>query len=107
MNPKHRSVPSPHRRGFLGGTLLGLAGGVLAGLPMSSAPGAEPKTKTKLTGLYPADAPAADSGYTPGILAEQHRLIFVSGQGPRDLNADMETQIRQTFERISKVLAAA
>ena len=107
MNPKHRGAQSARRRGFLGGTLLGLAGGVLAGSPMSSALGAEAKTKARLTGLYPADAPAADSGYTPGILAEQHRLIFVSGQGPRDLNADMETQMRQTFERIGKILEAA
>ena len=35
------------------------------------------------------------------------RVVFVSGQGPRDLDADMEKQIRQTFERIGKVLEAA
>ena len=33
-------------------------------------------------------------------------MVFVSGQGPRDLAADMETQMRQTFERIGEVLAA-
>jgi enamine deaminase RidA (YjgF/YER057c/UK114 family) len=34
-------------------------------------------------------------------------LIFVSGQGPADLTADMETQMRQTFQRIGRVLAEA
>src|SRR5205085_4252461 len=60
-----------------------------------------------LTALSPADAPAADVGYTPGISAEGRRLVFVSGQGPRDLEAGMEIQIRQTFDRIGKVLEAA
>ena len=58
-------------------------------------------------GLYPKDAPSADVGYSPGILAEGQKLIFVSGQGPRDLKADMETQMRQTFERIGQVLKEA
>ena len=31
-------------------------------------------------------------------------MIFVSGKGPRDKKADMETQIRQTLENIQKVL---
>ena len=57
--------------------------------------------------LYPGDAPPDDVGYSPGILAEGRRIVFVSGQGPRDLNADPETQIRQTFERIRSVLEAA
>ena len=33
-------------------------------------------------------------------------MIFVSGQGPADYDADMETQIRQTFQRIGAVLKA-
>ena len=33
--------------------------------------------------------------------------MFVSGQGPKDLDADMETQIRQTFDRIGLVLKEA
>jgi enamine deaminase RidA (YjgF/YER057c/UK114 family) len=32
--------------------------------------------------------------------------VFVSGQGPKDLKADMETQFRQTFDRIGLVLKA-
>jgi enamine deaminase RidA (YjgF/YER057c/UK114 family) len=59
------------------------------------------------TPLHPPDAPPDDAGYTPGILAEGQRIVFVSGQGPRDLNADVETQIRQTFERIRIILATA
>ena len=61
----------------------------------------------KRKGLYPKEAPSADVGYSPGILAEGQKIIFVSGQGPRDLKADMETQMRQTFERIGKVLKEA
>lgn len=57
--------------------------------------------------LQPADARPDDSGYSAGIVAEGRRVVFVSGQGPRDLNADVETQIRQTFERIRAVLEAA
>ena len=61
----------------------------------------------KRKGLYPKEAPSADVGYSPGILAEGQKLIFVSGQGPRDLKADTETQMRQTFERIGEVLKEA
>ena len=61
----------------------------------------------RITGLNPPSAPAADVGYTPGILAEGGRFVFVSGQGAADLTADMETQFRQTFERIGAILAQA
>lgn len=61
----------------------------------------------KRKGLYPKSAPSADVGYSPGIEVEGRKLIFVSGQGPRDLQADMETQMRQTFERIAEVLQEA
>ena len=96
------------RRDFLGGALVGLAGGSLGALSpelTQAAPGE--KSKAKLKGLHPKGAPSADVGYTPGILAEGQRLVFVSGQGPEDLKADVETQIRQTFERIGLVLEAA
>jgi enamine deaminase RidA (YjgF/YER057c/UK114 family) len=107
MTPKKRTRKNTTRRNFLGGALLGVAGGSMAVLPATTVTGAESETKPKLTGLSPADAPAADIGYTPGILAEGRKLVFVSGQGPRDLDAEMETQIRQTLERIGKVLEAA
>ena len=49
-----------------------------------------PLQPARIIGLNPPDAPAADKGYTPGIHAEGQRLGSVSGQGPRDYNADME-----------------
>ena len=61
----------------------------------------------KIKGLNPPDATEDDAGYTPGILAEGKRLVFISGQGPRDFGADMETQFRQTFERIKVILEQA
>ena len=64
-------------------------------------------SRVRRKGLTPGGLPPADSGYTQGILAEQGRLVFVSGQGPDDLNADMETQIRQTMENIGRVLKEA
>lgn len=92
------------RRAFIAGSIAGLAGGAMAagGGTVNAA------SNVKLTGLDPDGAPAADSGYTPGIKAEGGQtVIFVSGQGPEDNNADMETQMRQTFDRIGKVLAEA
>lgn len=92
------------RRAFMTGTIAGLAGGAA----MLAASTATAASNVKLTGLDPDAAPAADSGYTPGIKAEGGQtVIFVSGQGPEDYNIDMETQMRQTFDRIGKVLAEA
>lgn len=92
------------RRAFMTGTIAGLAGGAMA---LTAAP-AIAAEKVKLTGIDPDGAPAADSGYTPGIKAEGGQtVIFVSGQGPEDYDADMETQMRQTFDRIGKILAEA
>jgi enamine deaminase RidA (YjgF/YER057c/UK114 family) len=72
----------------------------------NSAEAAEP-AGVKRTGLYPDGVPSADVGYSPGISAEGKRVIFVSGQGSDDVKADMETQMRQTFDKIGKVLAEA
>jgi 2-iminobutanoate/2-iminopropanoate deaminase len=66
-----------------------------------------PSRSVKIKGLNPPDAPAADVGYTPGILAEGRRLVFISGQGPRDYKADLETQFRQTFDRIKLIVEQA
>lgn len=111
MAGNRKRPPATSRRNFLGGTFAGLAGGSLAGAQTVSAQAAASKTKAnsqvKLTGLQPDGAPAADVGYTPAILAEGRRLLFISGQGPRDYNADMETQFRQTFERIQLILEQA
>ena len=100
------------RRDFLGGALLGLAGGSLAAsLPGSPARAAEgggaESGGGKRQGLSPEGAVASAAGYTSGIVVEGKRLIFVSGQGPNDYDADLETQCRQTLENIGKVLAEA
>ena len=87
-------------------TGAGLAGGSIPGTSLVAAEG-EKSTAAKRIGLHPDGAPAADVGYSPGILAEGRRVVCVSGQGPEDVKADMETQMRQTFERIGKILAAA
>jgi enamine deaminase RidA (YjgF/YER057c/UK114 family) len=105
MSEPHPRKQTDDRRVFLGLALLGTSAGSLGAL----APGAEAgdeKPTARLQGLQPAGAPAAAPGYSPGIRAEGHRVIFVSGQGPSDLKADMETQIRQTFDHIGLVLKA-
>ncbi len=61
----------------------------------------------QIQALQPGGAPAAAPGYSPGILASGGRIVVVSGQGPEDLSADMETQVRQTFDRIRLILEAA
>jgi len=53
------------------------------------------------------DAPGvevASATYSAAVLAEGAKTLFISGQGPRDLDADPETQIRQTFEQIGSIL---
>src|SRR5206468_4287142 len=95
-------------RTFLSGAVCGLAAGSLATLPQGAGAADDVvKRPARRTGLDPPGAPAAADGYSPGIVAGGERVVFVSGQGPRDLKADIETQIRQTFERIGQVLAEA
>jgi len=94
------------RRDFLGMALLGATGGSLMALGEGAAAPAVEEQQSRLRGLFPEAAPAAAPGYSPGIAAEGRRFVFVSGQGPQDVKADMETQIRQTFDRIGLVLRA-
>jgi enamine deaminase RidA (YjgF/YER057c/UK114 family) len=104
MNPGSSHSPSEPRRDFLGAALVGLAtGSVLC----STAHAEGQADATSIKGLFPPAAPAAAAGYSPGIVAQGRKVVFVSGQGPADLKADMETQIRQTLERIGAVLKAA
>ena len=103
------SPSSRGRRAFLTSALVSIAGGVpviASGAEEAISAATSPRS-VKIKGLNPPDAPAADVGYTPGILAEGLRLVFISGQGPRDYSADMETQFRQTFERIKVILEQA
>ncbi len=96
------------RRDFLGSAVLGVAAGGVLGLSAASSKADDGDVKTsKIIGLTPKGAPAADSGYTPGILALGTRLVYTSGQGPKDYDADMETQMRQTMDRIGLILEEA
>ncbi len=96
------------RRNFLGAAFTGMAGaaGVLA-VSGDSAIAAQEAARPEIQSLFPKGAPAAAPGYSPGIAAKGTQVVFVSGQGPADLTVDMETQIRQTFDRIGLVLKAA
>ncbi|HUT90602.1 MAG TPA: Rid family hydrolase [Thermoguttaceae bacterium] len=108
MTDHHKQDQPGVRRVFLGGALAAATGGSLAAFSSASAqPRTERKSKAKRTGLTPEGLPPADSGYTQGILAEGQRLVFVSGQGPDDLTADVETQLRQTLKNIGDVLQVA
>ena len=51
------------------------------------------------------DTPVSALPFSPSVCFGD--LVFISGQGPRDYNADMETQFRQTFERIKIILEQA
>jgi enamine deaminase RidA (YjgF/YER057c/UK114 family) len=109
MNENDLHFEPSHRRKFVSGAFVGgAAGWLLAGsaLTAAEAPGGDPLPISKKA-LRPREAPSADVGYSPGIVAEGRRLLFVSGQGPQDLKADMETQIRQTFDRIGSILKEA
>ena len=104
-NDRLNKTTGKNRRDFLAATLIGAAASSLAVSSTNAAQDSAVKNSgAKRRGLFPKDAPSADVGYSPGIVAETSKVIFVSGQGPRDLNADMETQMRQTFERIGIVL---
>lgn len=107
MSPPRPRIPSTARRRFMGSAVAALAGGSIAAPATAAGSEQASPTRAAITGLSPPGAPAADVGYTAGILAEGRRLIYVSGQGPEDLKADMETQVRQTFQRIGHVLEAA
>jgi hypothetical protein len=67
---------APDRRAFLATALLGAS----AGIPALTKGGEQPESgipgsKFKIQGINPPDAPAADVGYTPGIMAEGQRLV--------------------------------
>jgi enamine deaminase RidA (YjgF/YER057c/UK114 family) len=108
MNDQHQANEERRRRGFLKATVAGMAGGSLAALSASSAgDAAEPPAKPLRQGLSPSGLPPADSGYSQGVMARAGELLFISGQIPDDRSAPMETQIRQTLEKIGQVLESA
>lgn len=97
------------RRELLSRAAVAAAGGIVAGAALPAvARGEQPAAgNVERRALRPPGAPAADSGYSPAILATGQQMLFISGQGPEDLDADMETQIRQTFDRIGLLLETA
>jgi enamine deaminase RidA (YjgF/YER057c/UK114 family) len=93
------------RRDVLRSATLAAAGGLLF---EQFATAAESSTvNVKRQALHPEGAPAADIGYSPAILAEGKKVLMISGQGPKDHKADMETQIRQTLDKIGLLLKSA
>ena len=104
--PKQPSSDGTHlRRDILRSVTFAAAGGLLFD---QIAKADEPApTGIHRKALHPEGAPAADIGYSPAILAQGQRVLFISGQGPKDIKADMETQIRQTFDKIGILLKAA
>ncbi len=93
------------RRDVLRGAVIAAAGGLLFD-QLAQADDAEPNG-LKRQALHPPGAPAADVGYSPALLVQGQRVLFISGQGSKDHHADMETQIRQTLDRIGILLKAA
>jgi len=92
------------RRDLLRSATLAAAGGLLfdnfAAAADMSPKGIERK------GLFPEGAPAAAPGYSPALIAQGQWILLISGQGPKDRDADMETQVRQTLDKIGILLKA-
>jgi enamine deaminase RidA (YjgF/YER057c/UK114 family) len=105
LKPDEATQSGGQRRQFLSGMVTGTAFGLVACPDNVSAQADKPAITRRA--LRPAGAPSADVGYSPAIVAEGQRLLFISGQGPEDVHADMETQIRQTFDRIGILLKEA
>jgi enamine deaminase RidA (YjgF/YER057c/UK114 family) len=57
--------------------------------------------------IQPSGVATASPHYSPAILTNGGKMLFISGQGPRNLDADPETQIRETFEQIGAILKEA
>ena len=107
IEPLHATALQTRRR-LIGLLASGGAGAVLASAGAKRATAQEPAPAgAGPRAIQPATVQAADASYSPGLLAEGKRILFVSGQGPKDLKADPETQMRQTFENIGAVLEAA
>ena len=107
MTKKQSDLSQSARRDFVGAAILG-TGGVLVGSQLTAvAAGEGDQASFSRQALRPAGAPSDDVGYSPAILSTGQKMLFISGQGPKDYDADMETQVRQTFDRIGLLLEAA
>ena len=95
------------RRGAVRALSAGAAALALGAAAKKSAAAEAAPAAFELRGIFPESVKAAHPTYSPGILASGSKVLFISGQGPRDYSADPETQVRQTMENICAVLAAA
>lgn len=93
------------RRDLICGATLAAAGGLL--FDQFAKADEAPSASVQRKALHAEGAPAADVGYSPAILAEGKKILMISGQGPKDQKADMETQIRQTLDKIGLLLKSA
>jgi len=105
MSKRNNSEDTHLRRDVLRNMTLAAAGGLLFNQVAQAADATSSAVERKA--VRAEGAPAADIGYSPALLAQGQRLLFISGQGPKDIKADMETQIRQTFDKIGLLLKAA
>src|SRR5438128_429225 len=94
------------RRDVLRSATLAAAGGLLFD-QLAKADEANTPKSIKRQALHAEGAPAADIGYSPAMLAQGQRILMISGQGSKDRHADMEAQIRQTFDKLGLLLKAA
>ena len=57
--------------------------------------------------IQPEGVTTAAPFYSPAVLAQGQQVLFISGQGPKNYEADIEIQIRETFEQIRSIVEAA
>lgn len=105
MSKRANSEGTHRRRDVLRNITLAAAGGLLFDQIATADEATSASVERKA--VRAEGAPAADIGYSPALVAQGQRLLFISGQGPKDIKADMETQIRQTFDKIGLLLKAA
>jgi len=105
MSKRNTSNDTHLRRDILRNMTFAAAGGLL--FDRVAKAGEAPSTAVERKAIRAEGAPAADIGYSPALLAQGQKLLYISGQGPKDIKADMETQIRQTFDKIGLLLKAA
>src|SRR6478672_11521760 len=102
------NTPEPQgnlaRRDLLRTATLAAAGGLLF---ERIANAEEAPTGVKRQAVRAEGAPAADIGYSSALIAEGKKVLVISGQGHTDHTADIETQIRQTMDKIGQLLKAA
>jgi enamine deaminase RidA (YjgF/YER057c/UK114 family) len=105
MSTRSPSDATRARRNLLKTAGLAAAGGIVFDRLANAADAASKHIDRKA--VHAEGAPAADIGYSPALLARGQQVLMISGQGPKDRTADMETQIRQTFDKIGLLLKAA